>query len=89
MKTAERPILCKLISHQQLSQIISKNLRWQWSLQKVAGFLKRAYPDDEDYQVSHQTFYRTLYIEIRGALKKSYNNALEANVGCVDQSTQA
>jgi transposase, IS30 family len=41
-----------------------------WSPEQIAGWLKRAYPEDERYQVSHETIYRSLYIQARGALKK-------------------
>jgi hypothetical protein len=42
----------------------------QWSPQQIAGWLKRTYPGNEDYQVSHETIYRSLFIQARGALKK-------------------
>lgn len=42
----------------------------QWSPQQIAGWLGRAYPDDEDYHVFHETIYRSLFIQARGALKK-------------------
>lgn len=38
--------------------------------EQIAGWLKCAHPDREDYQVSHETIYRSLYIQTRGALKK-------------------
>lgn len=67
---AKRPKRCKLINNVQLSQIVAKKLRRQWSPQQIAGWLKRAYPGDDNYQVSHETIYRTLFIQTRGALKK-------------------
>ena len=42
----------------------------RWSPRQIAGWLKRNYPDDESFQVSHETIYLTLYIQARGALKK-------------------
>lgn len=45
-------------------------LQLLWSPEQIAGWLKRAYPDDENYQVSHETIYRSLFIQARGALKK-------------------
>ena len=42
----------------------------RWSPRQIAGWLKRTYPDDESFQVSHETIYLTLYIQARGALKK-------------------
>jgi IS30 family transposase len=49
---------------------VAGKLQLEWSPQQVAGWLKRAYPDDENYQVSHETIYRSLFIQARGALKK-------------------
>ena len=45
-------------------------LQLQWSPEQVAGWLKRIYPDDTSRQVSHETIYRSLFIQARGALKK-------------------
>src|SRR5438093_1464119 len=42
----------------------------EWSPEQIAGWLKRTYPDDETLQVSHETIYRSLFIQARGALKK-------------------
>jgi IS30 family transposase len=53
-----------------LAHIVARQLRLLWSPQQIAGWLKRTYPDDESYQVSHETIYRTLFIQARGALKK-------------------
>ena len=67
---AKRPKRCKLACHKSLERIVAKKLRSQWSPQQIAGWLKREHPDNEDYQVSHETIYRTLFIQSRGALKK-------------------
>jgi IS30 family transposase len=53
-----------------LARIVARQLRSLWSPEQIAGWLKRTYPDDEHYQVSHETIYRTLFIQARGALKK-------------------
>ena len=45
-------------------------LKQLWSPEQIAGWLKRRYPDDEHFQVSHETIYRSLFIQARGALKK-------------------
>jgi IS30 family transposase len=73
---AKRPKRCKLVNNEQLSQIVAKKFRWQWPPQKIAGWLKRAYLGDENSQVSHQTIYRTLFIQTRGALKKELQQCL-------------
>ena len=45
-------------------------LKLQWSPEEIAGRLKRRYPHDENHRVSHETIYRSLFIQARGALKK-------------------
>jgi IS30 family transposase len=67
---ARRPKACKLSQNRTLARLVAGKLQLEWSPQQVAGWLKRAYPDDENYQVSHETIYRSLFIQARGALKK-------------------
>jgi len=67
---AHRAKTCKLAQNRTLAGIVASKLRLQWSPRQIAGWLKRSYPDDENYQVSHETIYRTLFIQARGALKK-------------------
>jgi IS30 family transposase len=65
-----RPKTCKLVEYRALARIVADKLRGQWSPEQIAGWLKQTYPSDESYQVSHETIYRSLYIQARGALKK-------------------
>ena len=37
---------------------------------EVSGWLKMEYPNDESLRVSHETIYRSLFIQPRGALKQ-------------------
>jgi IS30 family transposase len=67
---ARRPKRCKLAQNRALARLVAEKLRLQWSPYQVAGWLKRRYPQDETRQVSHETIYRTLFIQARGALKK-------------------
>ena len=67
---ARRPKRCKLALHPALAQRVAEKLRRHWSPEQVAGWLKRSHPEDTGCQVSHETIYRTLYIQSRGALKK-------------------
>lgn len=67
---AHRPKTCKLTENRTLAHIVAGKLQMQWSPEQIAGWLKHTYPDDENYQVSHETIYRSLYIQARGALKK-------------------
>ncbi|MFV3371954.1 IS30 family transposase [Pseudomonas sp. NY15435] len=66
---ARRPKLCKLAQSPKLAQLVAEKLQIQWSPEQIAGWLKRTYPDVAD-QVSHETIYRSLFIQARGALKK-------------------
>jgi len=67
---ARRPKICQLAENRTLAHIVAGRLQLQWSPEQIAGWLKRTYPDDECYQVSHETIYRSLFIQARGALKK-------------------
>lgn len=67
---AHRPKTCKLTRNPALARIVASKLQLEWSPRQIAGWLKRTYPEDETYQVSHETIYRTLFIQARGALKK-------------------
>lgn len=67
---ARRPKRCKLTMHRALARQVAAKLKRQWSPEQVAGWLRRTYPNDMSRQVSHETIYRTLYIQSRGALKR-------------------
>ena len=73
---ARRPKRCKLACHRTLSRTVAAKLRLQWSPQQIAGWLKREYPEDESHQVSHETIYRSLFIQARGVLKKELQQHL-------------
>jgi IS30 family transposase len=67
---AQRPKPCKLLVNRVLGRVVAQKLRALWSPEQIAGWLKCTYPDDESHQVSHETIYRSLFIQARGALKK-------------------
>jgi IS30 family transposase len=68
---ARRRQACKLATHPVLRAMVAEKLQHeQWSPQQIAGWLKTTYPDDPEMQVSHETIYRTLFIQSRGALRK-------------------
>jgi IS30 family transposase len=67
---ARRPKPCKLVENRRLANIVASKLQLQWSPEQIAGWLKQLFSGYEDYQVSHETIYRSLYIQARGALKK-------------------
>lgn len=67
---AHRPKTCKLVENRTLARIVASKLQLAWSPEQISGWLKLTYPNDESYQVSHETIYRSLFIQARGALKK-------------------
>jgi IS30 family transposase len=67
---AHRPKPCKLEGNVYLCRAISAKLTRKWSPQQIAGWLMREHPDEEDKRVSHETIYRSLFIQTRGVLKK-------------------
>ncbi len=75
---ALRPKICKLACHPALAHAVSAKLRRKWSPEQVAGWLKRAFPGQAHKQVSHETIYRSLYIQARGVLKKELLEHLRA-----------
>lgn len=73
---AHRPKPCKLLENRYLARLVAAKLRQQWSPQQIAGWLKHSYPDDMELHVSHETIYKTLFIQARGALKKELTEHL-------------
>jgi IS30 family transposase len=67
---AHRPKVCKLAQNRALAQIVTSKLQALWSPEQIAGWLKHTYPCHREYHVSHETIYRSLFIQARGALKK-------------------
>jgi IS30 family transposase len=76
---ARRPKRCKLANNPRLRRTVVGKLRSNWSPEQIAGWLKRAYPENEHYHVSHETIYRSLYIQTRGVLKKELLRHLRSN----------
>jgi len=58
------------VQNRALARIVAQKLQLEWAPEQIAGWLKCTYPDDESYQVSHETIYKSLFIQARGALKK-------------------
>ena len=67
---ANRPKTCKLVENKTLAHLVASKLQLQWSPQQIAGWLKQTYLGNKNYQVSHETIYRSHFIQARGALKK-------------------
>jgi len=69
-ESALRPQECLLVLHQRLREVVASKLILDWSPEQISGWLKTEYPDDQRMRVSHETIYRSLFIQARGALKK-------------------
>jgi len=67
---AKRPKTCKLAENRALARVVAGKLQLEWAPDQIAGWLKRTYPGNEAMQVSHETIYKSLFIQARGALKK-------------------
>ena len=67
---ALRPKVCLLAMQVKLQKIVAGKLILDWSPEQISGWLKIQYPDDESMRVSHETIYRSLFIQARGVLKK-------------------
>lgn len=76
---ARRPKLCVLARHAQLRRIVARKLGQDWSPEQIAGWLKRRYPDERALHVSHETIYKSLFIQSRGVLKKELQKHLRTH----------
>ncbi|SIO61594.1 Helix-turn-helix domain-containing protein [Bradyrhizobium erythrophlei] len=74
---SRRPKCCKLATNPRLRQAVAGKLRLDWSPEQIAGWLKRTHPEDECNRVSHETIYRSLFVQARGVLK----NQIDAGAG--------
>src|SRR5260370_1355377 len=69
-ESALRPKRCLLAVNRKLRNIVASKLVLDWSPEQISGWLKMQHPDDESMRVSHETIYRSLFIQARGVLKK-------------------
>jgi len=76
--SALRPKKCLLAINHKLGNIVASKLILDWSPEQISGWLKAQYPDDEGMHVSHETIYRSLFIQARGALKKGLMDHLRS-----------
>ncbi len=68
--SALRPKPCRLALNGRLRKVVASKLALEWSPEQISGWLKIRYPDDESMQISHETIYKSLFIQARGVLKK-------------------
>jgi IS30 family transposase len=73
---ARRPKVCRLAVNAALRRRVAAKLAERWSPEQIAGWLKRQFPTEESQRVSHETIYRSLFIQTRGVLKKELRDHL-------------
>jgi IS30 family transposase len=74
--SARRPKRCRLAINGRLRRIVVKKLQLNWAPEQISGWLKEAYPEALEMQISHETIYRSLFIQARGVLKKELQGHL-------------
>ena len=84
-----RPKRCKLACFPKLRRLVEAKLRLNWSPEQIAGWLKRTYPGEEAYHVSHETIYRSLFVQARGVLKKELLQHLRSKRTTIRQPRHA
>jgi IS30 family transposase len=77
-ESARRPKLCLLAKNRELQRIVAVKLEAGWAPQQIAGWLKDEYPKNPELWVSHETIYRSLFVQARGTLKKELNGHLRS-----------
>ena len=65
-----RPKVCLLAVDEKLRTIVASKLILDWSPEQISKWLEVHYPSNESMRVSHETIYRSLFIQARGVLKK-------------------
>jgi IS30 family transposase len=69
-ESALRPKKCLLALHPRLRDVVASKLILDGSPEQVSGWLKTQHLDDESMRVSHETIYRSLFLQARGVVKK-------------------
>ena len=67
---ASRPKLCLLATNKVLQVQVAAKLQDKWSPEQISGWLKSEHSCDGTMRVSHETIYKSLFIQARGVLKK-------------------
>lgn len=78
-RRALRPKLCRLAIHKNLQRVVAEQLSLEWSPEQISGWLKVQFPHDETMRISHESIYRSLFIQARGVLKKELMKHLRTN----------
>lgn len=76
--SALRPKRCLLAGNHKLRDMVASKLILDWSPEQISGWLKIRYPNNESMRVSHETIYRSLFVQARGVLKKELMDHLRS-----------
>ena len=88
-ESASRPKVCRLALHEKLRTHVASKLMLDWSPEQISGWLKQSYPDDESWRVSHETMYRTLFLQARGAPRGVGSGICDRSGGSAARGTPA
>lgn len=88
-RRGRRPKLCRLAQQPHLRRLVETKLRADWSPQQIAGWLMETFPNESALHISHETIYRTLYVQARGALKRELVAHLRLSRGYRQSRTAA
>jgi IS30 family transposase len=75
-KASTRPKVCKLVASPELAEVVAERLEKRWSPEQIAGWLRRIHPDDPELWVSHETIYRSLFVQTKGVLNHELTGCL-------------
>ena len=75
-KLGKRPKPCWLACHAKLKNLVTRKLSKNWSPEQISGWLKLTFPGDRSMHVSHETIYKSLFIQTRGLFHKEMRNYL-------------
>jgi IS30 family transposase len=75
-KNAKRPKPYYLDQYPKLKKVIIEKLQNKWSPEQISGWLKETYPTEPNMHISHETIYKSLFIQARGTLKKELTQHL-------------
>jgi IS30 family transposase len=81
-KHTRRPKSCRLATSPMLQRIVASKLALEWSPEQIAGWLKLEFPGQNTMRVSHETIYRSLFIQARGCSKKNYSGISDPGARC-------
>jgi IS30 family transposase len=82
VRCARRPKVGKLARSGRLLAVVEAGLEQRWSPQQISARLKRDHPDDLELRISHETIYRSLYVQSRGELRRQLARNLRSGRAC-------